>query len=181
MRIHRTRRDTDRNRAGAKPSGHTPNEQGTSAEHCRADPAYRMDKTSATNLEKPRCIHKKQGDRGRTVLEQIHSDKRRINKSSIPRTWRRRSPIPDGSKPRRQTPDEQDIRPPPEIRDSEQMKANHRTQTTDVDTCGGTQRQNPQAHGYRTSFHSEYYRVSYPQINVCCLNSSLSRKIAIKV
>ena len=38
-----------------------------------------------------------------------------------------------------------------------------------VDTCGGTQRQNPQAHGYRSSFHSEYYQVSYPQGNMCVL------------
>ena len=31
-----------------------------------------------------------------------------------------------------------------------------------VDTCGGTQRQNPQAHRYRSSFHPEYYLVLYP-------------------
>jgi hypothetical protein len=36
-----------------------------------------------------------------------------------------------------------------------------------VDTCGGTQRQNPQAHVYRSSFHPEYYWVLYPQENVC--------------
>ena len=44
-----------------------------------------------------------------------------------------------------------------------------------VDTCGGTQRQNLQAHGYRSSFHLEYYRVSSIGKRVCCLNSSLSR------
>jgi hypothetical protein len=36
-----------------------------------------------------------------------------------------------------------------------------------VDTCGGTQRQYPQAHGYRSSFHPEVFQVSYPQGNVC--------------
>jgi hypothetical protein len=40
-----------------------------------------------------------------------------------------------------------------------------------VDTCGGTQRQNPQAHGYRSSFHPEYYRVSYPRENMCVLSN----------
>jgi hypothetical protein len=44
-----------------------------------------------------------------------------------------------------------------------------------VDTYGGTQRQHPQAHGYQSSFHLEVFQVSYPQGNMCRLNSSLSR------
>jgi hypothetical protein len=57
-------------------------------------------------------------------------------------------------------------------REGEVIPTFHISKTTDlnsaldpvpiVDTCGGTQRQNPEAHGYRSSFHLEYYRVLYP-------------------
>jgi hypothetical protein len=80
--------------------------------------------------KKPKHIQKNKDTEAASALEQIHSDKHQINKSSIPRACRR-NPILDGSKTRRQTRDEQDIKPPLEIRDSEEMKTNHHTQITD--------------------------------------------------
>jgi hypothetical protein len=34
----------------------------------------------------------------------------------------------------------------------------------DVDTCGGTQRQYSQAHGYQSSFHPEVFQVLNAQV-----------------